>query len=65
MPKVTFIKDFDYRVKPGSAAGSVVAYKKGWSGSIPQAHIDAAAEAGAIDKAAVKETADAGRGKAD
>ncbi|GGD30801.1 hypothetical protein [Aureimonas glaciei] len=63
MPQAKFTKDFDYRVKPNSASGSIVAYKKGMSLSIPQAHLDAATEAGAIEsapaKAAAKEPANA------
>jgi hypothetical protein len=60
MPQATFAKDFDYRTKPGSAASSIVAYKKGMSLSIPQAHLDAASEAGALEgvAAAKQETAD-------
>ena len=45
MPKVTFAKDFDYRT-PRKA---IVAYKAGWSGSIPQSHYAAAEAAGVLE----------------
>ena len=45
MAKATFTCDFDYRV-PGKPV--TVAYKAGWSGTLPQAHINAAIAAGAV-----------------
>lgn len=52
MPQAKFTKDFDYHTKPGSAASAIVAYKKGMSLSIPQAHLDAATAAGVLESAA-------------
>lgn len=46
MAKAAFTRDFDYRVPNRN---SIVAYKKGWSGSLPKAHLAAAIEAGAVE----------------
>jgi hypothetical protein len=48
MPQAKFSKLFDY-YKPGQRMTS---YPKGYEGDVPQAHYDAAVEAGAIDGAA-------------
>lgn len=45
MPEATFIKSYDYHV-PGRPI--IKAYPAGYSGSIPQAHVDAAREAGVL-----------------
>lgn len=71
MPQAKFVKDFEYRTKPESASGSIIDYKKGMSLSIPQAHLDAAIEAGAVEGTASaskpatgKEASDVASGKA-
>ena len=45
MARATFLRDFDYRVPSKPVT---VAYKSGWSGTVPQAHINAAIAAGAV-----------------
>ncbi|MEH6721296.1 MAG: hypothetical protein V7704_20655 [Aurantimonas endophytica] len=45
MAKATFLRDFDYHV-PGKPV--TVAYKAGWRGTVPRAHIDAAIAVGAL-----------------
>lgn len=47
MPEATFIRDFDYSV-PSKGGRVTIAYRAGWSGNIPKAHILAAKRAGAI-----------------
>jgi len=46
MPRATFVKDFDYR----TSRNAIVAYKAGWAGNVPKAHIEAAEAAGALEK---------------
>jgi hypothetical protein len=45
MPRVTFVRDFDMHIN----GRTHVAYKAGWSGSIPTAHVAAASAAGALE----------------
>ena len=45
MPKATFIRDFDYR----TTRKSIVAYKAGWSGTVPKSHHEAAETAGVLE----------------
>lgn len=52
MPIATFTNAYDYAV-PGRP--TIVAYPAGYSGNIPQAHIDAATVAGAIVKEAAND----------
>lgn len=46
--KVKFAKDYTYPV----SFGKEVAYKKGYEGLIPEAHYEAAKEAGVLDQTA-------------
>ena len=47
MAEAEFKRNFDYRVPNRN---SIVAYVAGWSGSLPQAHLDAAIAAGAVEE---------------
>ena len=44
MPRVTFVADYDHHIN----GRTHVAYKAGWSGSVPSAHAEAARAAGAL-----------------
>ena len=46
MPRATFTKDFDYR----TSRNAIVAYKAGWTGNVPKAHLEAAETAGVLSK---------------
>lgn len=58
MPKAKFTKAFPYR----KGMGKMTEYPAGYEGDIPQAHYDAAAEAGAIEDAKAAKPAGGGEG---
>mgnify|MGYP005998611977 CR=1 FL=1 len=65
MASVTFSRAFDYRV-PGKT--TVIAYRAGWSGTVPAAHAESARTADAEEKsakAAKKDERDGGSGTAE